>query len=217
MEYSPGGMGGPGIPPSLYAYAAFTTASCEKVASSAAYLTGPVRTLYEGAAAACMAAFREHSEQWAQAESKYSQVEASTTAFECIDRDVYTMLGSLIDIHRQYPDYRIVRGTSGTTRTSCPRITEIVPDHGPIQGGQQVQVRGVNLPTRLVVDFDNVTASPVHSNGVEGTLTTPPLTEVDPENCPCKAYVYVQDFWWAGGVPYTYDPLAATSAPSQAP
>lgn len=216
MEYTPGGLGGPGIPPGYYAYAEFSTASCDAIARSTVNLTGSLHTLYEGATAGCMAAFGGHLEKWAQAESALSQLTVNTTAFSCLDRDVYLMLGTLISMHHQFPTYRFVRGSPSVTRTTCPRITGVIPDHGPIEGGKQVQVRGVNLPASLVVDFSEVSASPVQSNGTEATLITPPFNSADSGDCPCTAYLSVDGFWYGqgSGVAYTYQPQAAEATAS---
>jgi hypothetical protein len=211
MEYAPGGSGGGAS--SLSAYYFFSRAACEDLADEAPQLTEPFRTLYESAGAACMAAFRGMPEQWAHAEDDFSRLDANTTAFECFDRDAYAMLQSLIDFHRQFPGYRIARGQPSTSRTSCPRITEIIPDHGPLQGGQQVEVRGVNLPATLVVDFGSPhdSASPVLSrNGVEATVTTPA------SDSPWSALVSVDGFGYASDTYYTYDD-PETAAPSGPP
>ncbi len=215
IAYAPGGLGGQAVP--IIAYAAFARGHCEGLVGVASQLTGQWRTLYESAGAACMAAFRGHPEQWAQAEDDYSRVNSSNPAFECYDHDAYKMLATLINIHNEYPDYRIVRGRSSDSETSCPLITQIIPDHGLAQGGQQVQVRGINLPTTLVVDFGTTSASPAQSNGVEATVTTPPVNSWDSEDLPLRVRVEARDSPPNGpAVYYTYDAPAEPAASTPA-
>jgi len=215
IAYAPGGLGGDAP---IVAYAAFARADCEGLVGEASQLTGQWRTLYEGAGAACMAAFRGHLEQWTQAERDYSRVNRNNPAFECYDHDAYSMLVALIDIHNEYPDYRIIRGRSSDSETSCPIITQIIPDHGSAQGGQEVQVRGINLPTTLVVDFDTTSASPAQSNGFAATVTTPPIDSWNFDNLPLRVRVEARDSPPNGpAVYYTYEAPAepTTSAPTE--
>ena len=211
MEYTPGGTGGGGQPTSLFAYDSFWKTDCQRISYEAASLAEPARTLYEGASAACMAAFRGHPERWAQAEADLSQVDPNAPGFQCYDRDAYAMLRSLVEIHRRYPGYRIVRGQPSANRTGCPLITQVVPDNGPVQGGQQVQVLGVNLPSTLIVDFGVTSASPVPSNGTEATVITPA------SNVPGVEPVYVDGLNFEIGVSYTYVLAPPTASPSGSP
>jgi hypothetical protein len=211
MQYTPGGTGGGPLGSSLPAYYWFSRADCPTVSDLASQMTGATQVLYEGAGDACFAAFQGQPDLWAQAETDLSLVNPSSPAFQCWDHDAYALLQSLINIHRKYPGYQIIRGKSSAQRTSCPLITQIVPDHGPLQGGQQVQVRGVNLPPTLIVSFNLIQLDPVPTNDGQATVITPPGAY--PEAVP----VLVDDleFELGSAVTYTYDqPSSTASTPS---
>jgi len=211
MQYTPGGTGGGAPGSSLPAYYWFSRADCPTVSDLAGQMPGATQVLYESASDACFAAFDGQPDLWVQAETELSQVNPNSAAFQCWDHDAYAFLQSLINIHLEYPGYQIIRGKSSAQRTSCPLITQIIPDHGPLQGGQQVLVRGVNLPPTLTVSFNLVPTDPVPTNDGQATVITPP--GASPEAVP----VLVDDleFELGSAVTYTYDqPSSTASTPS---
>jgi len=195
----------------LQTYYSFSKGRCGELSDEVPQLDEPFRTLYESAAAACIAAFESKPEKWVLAEAKLSQVNISNAAFDCFDRDTYVLLQSLISFHHQFPGYRVIRGQAISSRTSCPLITEISPDHGPQQGGQEVQVRGANLPSTVVIDFGGAVVSGVSINGVEATLTTPSSDVPGPTDVSVHGYAFTSK------VAYTYDPPSQTSEPAGSP
>jgi hypothetical protein len=158
-----------------------------------------------------MASFGGMPDKWTQAEIDFSQVNISDAAFECFDRDTYALLRSLIGFHRQFPGYRIIRGDAAPSQTSCPLITKISPNHGPQEGGQQVQIRGANLPSTLVIDFAGTAVNAVSSNGAEATLTTPSSDVTG------AILVSVRGYGYTSSISYTYDPASQTPEPTGSP
>jgi hypothetical protein len=208
MQYAPGGTGG--MSP-LQTYHSFSKGWCGELSDEAPQLDETFRALYESAAAACMAAFGGMPDKWTQAEIDFSQVNISDAAFQCFDRDTYALLQSLFSFHRQFPGYRIIRGDAAPSQTSCPLITKISPNHGPQEGGQQVQIRGANLPSTLVIDFAGTAVNAVSSNGAEATLTTPS------SDVSGAMAVSVRGYGYTSSISYTYDPASQTPEPTGSP
>jgi len=196
----------------LQTYHSFSKGWCGELSGEVPQLDEPFRTLYESAAAACVAAFENMPGKWTEAEADFSKVDISNAAFECFDRDTYALLRSLIGFHHQFPGYHIIRGSATSSRTSCPLITAISPDHGPQQGGQEVQVRGANLPSTVVIDFGGGSVvSAVSVDGVEATLTTPP------SDVPGPTDVSVHGYGFTSRISYTYDAASQTPESSGSP
>jgi hypothetical protein len=133
-------------------------------------LQEPYRSLFEGAAAACLAAFHGRADLWPTAMSRLASIKPSR--FACWDREVYTILAALVRAHRDNPDAKLVRGQG---RAGCPEIEALIPDHGPRAGGYPVQVTGRNLPPTLDLAWydQTVTARRVRGSGGRMTLVVP--------------------------------------------
>jgi hypothetical protein len=108
-------------------------------------LDEPLRSLYEGTAAACLAAFHGQADMWTTAQADRRRLTASQ--FSCWDRSVFNVLDALIDAHRADSSATFTRGKGGVSQ--CPELTEVVPDHGSRVGGYEVEIRGRNLPSTL--------------------------------------------------------------------
>ncbi|WP_433359538.1 hypothetical protein ACQPZX_25140 [Actinoplanes sp. CA-142083] len=119
----------------------------------------PLRSTYEGAALACLAALHGRADLWELAEKRHDRVTPS--ALDCWDRSVYTILHELVDVHRENPDAIFALATG--TASACPELEPFVfPGHGPLAGGYTVEIRGRNLPMELELlwNFDRtVTAT----------------------------------------------------------
>ena len=104
----------------------------------------PQRTLFEGAAAACLAAFHGRSNLWDTARSQLAKLSAAELG--CWDNSVLTILRGLVEAHRANPHAEFVRGKS---QSACPVLTGTHPDHGPRAGGYEIEIQGRNLPRSL--------------------------------------------------------------------
>ncbi|MFF5294161.1 hypothetical protein [Paractinoplanes globisporus] len=71
-------------------------------------LAEPQRSLYEGAAAACLAAFYGRSDLWPVAASRFDRVRGTATT--CRESAVLRILREIVTAHRADPKVRFVRG-----------------------------------------------------------------------------------------------------------
>lgn len=179
-------------------------------------------SLYEGAASACLAAFQNRPDLWSRAESALNGVSAnimtsteapSTTPFDCLDRAVYRLFRSIVDLHKQDPGARFVRGSKATgSLPACPEVMRVVPNHGPSQGGYPVRLIGVNLHQGELIDFGiNHLLTAQATNEHEAVVTAPPadpgedVVSVKPRGFPFMA---------GGGAFFTYDPPSGSASPT---
>jgi hypothetical protein len=176
------------------------------------------RTLYRGAAWACLAAFEGRAELWPRAEAAYEKTRGQTSVLSCESRTVYKLLQRLVDAHRMDPRARLVK-RSGSIRTlGCPRFTRATPDHGPTEGGYTVRLEGQNLPQVVGVNLEvydgngdskhhHVTA--VSQDGQHLVITIPPTTSPDGS---ILLWPDGARFWVLGdGVAFKYDPPVTTT------
>jgi hypothetical protein len=105
-------------------------------------LPAPLKHLYRGAGAACLAAFHDRSGLWRWAEGDLAESEARTGGFTCGDRQVLRMLRELIRLHRA-GHTRFAKG-SGTS--ACARVRHVQPNSGSAAGGYAVTLVGENFP-----------------------------------------------------------------------
>jgi hypothetical protein len=169
-----GPLGGPSDPREG-PYGALADGDCEDALQSADDLEEPRRTLYRGAAAACLAAFEERPSLWLAGERA---VQASRQEpWDCLDRPVLQFLEALVRAHRSQPDAQFQpQATSGKALNRCPVIESLDPPQGPVTGGYPVRLRGRNLPDPLVVLFDDARAEVVARNGHrEAVVLAPPV------------------------------------------
>ena len=174
----------------------------------------PGRTLYRGAASACLAAFEGRAEFWPRAEAAHEKLRGQWSALSCESRTVYKLLQRLVDVHRTEPQARLVKrsGPRGTLR--CPRFTGVTPDHGPAGRSLTVRLEGQNLPrivgVNLWITDDNgnlkyegrLTA--VSEDGRHLVITIPPGTGPDDD---LLLWPDGARFWFLGdGVTFEYDP-----------
>lgn len=106
-------------------------------------LDQPLRWLYGGAGSACLAALHGKPELWARAEHDYEQAKANPFGYSCGDLEVLRMLEALVQAHRA----GITKFTKDKSRSVCPRLRAVKPDHGRAGGGYEVEVTGENLPS----------------------------------------------------------------------
>jgi IPT/TIG domain len=173
----------------------------------------PSRTLYEAAASACLAAFEPRPELWPRAEAAFRKLANRTSRLDCQEQTVYRLAKRLIDLHRAYPDTRLVRRASGKRGVlRCPRFTAITPNHGPPEGGYTIRLEGVNLPRVVGLNFGpEHHRTAVSQDGRHVVITVPPKQTPDVE-----VWIWPDGwpFGYAFNVAFYYDPPDTTRPPS---
>jgi hypothetical protein len=214
-EQAPSGGGATG--PEEVAFAAMLDGECERTLRMTDELSQPGRTLYRGAASACLAAFEGRAELWRRAEVAYEQTRGQTSVLSCESRTVHKLLQRLVDAHRTEPNARLVKRSGGVRTLRCPRFTRVTPDHGPADGGYTVRLEGQNLPQVVGVNLDVLGGNPdvkhhvtaESQDGRQLMITIPPATNLDD---PLFLWPDGARFWYpADGVEFTYDPPATTT------
>jgi hypothetical protein len=155
-EQAPLGGGATGLADE--AFAAMVAGDCRGVVRMIEAAPGevgePVRSVYVGAASACLAAFEGRPELWPRAEAAAARVAGRASQLACEERAVHRLLGRLLQAHRADPDARLTRGPVGVRGVlACPRFTGITPGHGPAEGGYPVRISGEHLPRTVGVNF----------------------------------------------------------------
>jgi hypothetical protein len=104
---------------------------------------GQSQRLYEGAAAACLAAFHGHTGLWEVAVAVAD--DEATGAGGCLDQAVSEMLQLLVDEHRKDPSaqFELQIGSADPIEPPCPSITGLAAVPG--SGSTDIQIRGTNL------------------------------------------------------------------------
>lgn len=147
---------------------------CGQVLRYADELAEPSRSLYEGAATACLAAFHGEPALWSRAQTALADVQPRAAELDCLDTPVHLLLQSLVEQHEQFPGARFSR-TFDTAHTGpCPRVLRLIPDHGPREGGYPVRLLGVNLPPTVGVHFGSHDLTVATSDGREAVVIAPP-------------------------------------------
>lgn len=217
------GLGAPEGPPEFQAYNLLFGLNCQSLADGLETegtdlngLSDTARSLYGGAAAACLAALEGQADRWAQAESAVQQL---TPPLSCLDVAAYDLLVRLVDVHRANPSARIVpaTGESGALEPPCPTITGLSPSQGP--PGAVVTVIGTNLDNR-----EQVVIYYLDSGNVDDLQDPPRLPESfavtvngDPGSWACIV-VEAATGWNASGVLFRIEePAGASGTASGAP
>jgi hypothetical protein len=176
-------------PPEEAAFLAMLEGDCAEVLSDSDDIGEPGRTLYKGAASACLAALEGRPELWPRAEAALAKTTRHVSMLACESKTVYMLLKRLVDAHRAEPHARLVKRSGPRQVLKCPRFTSITPDHGPAEGGYTVRLEGQNLPRIVRLNLDvldgnydvkhqhHVTA--VSQDGRHLVITVPPATNPD--------------------------------------
>ncbi|MCA1673247.1 MAG: hypothetical protein LC799_13960, partial [Actinobacteria bacterium] len=201
-----------------WAYSNLAGGKCDHVLSILDNLDEPSRSVYEGAASACLAAFHNRPQLWPRAQAALTTVGSQTSRLDCLDTPVHELLQSLMEMHRQDPDAQFVTNfDSGEEELSCPHVLELVPDHGPRQGGYSVRLIGENLPPMTGIHFGKKYLTVSTNGGREAVITVPPADEALPPEDEYDGYNNVGV--WADGWPpgiwmvppvFKYDPAERT-------
>jgi hypothetical protein len=203
-------MGGAGDTGPVAAYGQLSDGECAfMLPLDTEQFTARELRLYRGAAHACLAAFHGEPGRWAQAAADFAALSGQTGGFNCLDRNAYSLLKSLVETHRQAPTARLVRGGGADgAAPACPRILDVVPNHGPAAGGYPVRLVGEHLPARAVVEWSGRSFEVSTKDGREATLTVPPLGDAQ------IASIWVDGWPYGlyGAVEFTYDPEPTPAA-----
>jgi hypothetical protein len=217
------GPGAPDGPPEFTAYRELQQLRCGKVFDRVAELQEPARTLYTGAARACLAAFDGRSELWPQSKVAYDAVAGRRGELTCMDQAAFALLERLVTLHAQFP-HRAFRHASTTEAKAppCPSISGLTPDHGP--EGTQVKMTGRHLGAAVVgvdvVDSFGNSQPATNITRVPGALefTMPEAPSPDASSIACIVVRAAPD-WSADGAMFTYEsaqagPATAFACPS---
>jgi hypothetical protein len=135
------------------AYGSIVIGECDDALRFSNRFEEPSRSVYEGGASACLAAFHNRPDLWPRAQTALTTVGPQTSRLDCLDLPVYRLLQSLVEMHRQDPDAHFVTTFGDGQGPPCPRVLELIPDHGPREGGYSVRLIGENLPPMAGIHF----------------------------------------------------------------
>jgi hypothetical protein len=210
------GPGAPDGPPEFTAYRELQKLRCDKVFDRVAELQEPARTLYTGAARACLAAFDGRSELWPQSKVAYDAVAGRRGELTCMDRAAFALLERLVTLHAQFP-HRAFENAATTEAKAppCPNISGLTPDHGP--EGTQVTMTGHHLGAAVVgvdvIDSFGNSQPATNLTRVAGALefTMPAAPPTDASAIACIVVRAAPD-WRADGAMFTYESAQAGPA-----
>jgi hypothetical protein len=186
----------------LVAFDSLRDQDCGKVLEYAGYSGEPHRTLYLAAGHACSAVIDAEPGAWEKAAAGLAALPTDRSKFSCYDAAAYRLLTELVAQHRNNPDQEITVNTpsSNSTSTSCPRIFDLIPDHGSLTGGYSVTVIGKNLPSSAVLHFGGHDIDVTSDDGQTYSVTAPPSGE------PGEVEVFfIMEEAWGVSADFTYD------------
>jgi len=221
-ELAPMGGRGGGDEDHVLAFRSFTRADCADVLKLASGLDSAFRPLYISGGLACRAAFGGSPQSWPAAEASLAEAERNRTRFQCFDHDLYETLRTVFDVHRQYPETRLMRQPDGDwSRSTCPRIESITPNHG--RQGDQTHLTGAYLSPNTVVIF-NADANfaeridAVAFSGRDIYITVPPQAKTPDGELVESATVTVEGWPFPEALAiFHYDPPVAARSASPTP
>ncbi len=143
------GPGAPEGPPEFTAYRELQQLRCATVFDRVGELNEPARTLYEGAAHACLAATKGESDRWPRAVAALQAGRRKTGELTCMDGAALALLDRLVTLHAQHPGRTFeLAAKSKSKAPPCPSIAAIEPDHGV--EGTLVRMTGTHLGADVV-------------------------------------------------------------------
>lgn len=204
------GPGAPDGPPEFTAYRELQKLHCATVFDRVGELDEPARTLYKGAAHACLAAVKGDSDRWPRAEAALQQVSGQTDKLNCMDGAALALLDRLVTLHAEHPTRRFQLAGEGKAKAPpCPTIDAIAPDRG-VAGETVVRmtgrhlgddVVGVSVIDSLGQSLPVVDRTPV-DGGLEFRMPEAPSSDASASVC---IVVRAEPNWVADGRMFTYE------------
>ncbi|MBU2667110.1 hypothetical protein KOI35_26740 [Actinoplanes bogorensis] len=168
--------------------------------------------VFRAASQACLAAFDGRSALWDDADRALRALAVPYAGFDCVNRSVYELTESLIQVHRRHPDTVLRRaGPSGATSLACPRLRSVTPARGPAAGGYEVTLRGEHLPDPAVIHFGEEILSVRTTGGTTAVLTVPPRGDYP------GAIIWVEGWPWGPTNAPEFEYEQPAGSPSHAP
>jgi hypothetical protein len=203
------GPGAPEGPPEFTAYRELQQLHCATVFDRVGELDEPARTLYRGAAHACLAATKGETARWPRAVAALQTASARADELTCMDGAALALLDRLVGLHEEHPGRSFtLAAKSKSTAPPCPTIAAIEPDHGV--EGTLVQMTGTHLGADVVgisvIDSLGNSLPAERVDGPEGTLafTMPEEPSSDASASVCVV-VRADPDWVADGRMFTYE------------
>jgi hypothetical protein len=203
------GPGAPDGPPEFTAYRELQQLHCTNVFARVGELDEPARTLYSGAAHACLAAVKGDSDRWPRAEAALQQVAGRTDELNCMDGAALALLDRLVALHAEHPGRTFALAAGSTSKAPpCPTIDGISPDRGA--QGAVVHMTGRHLGADVVgvSVIDNLGNSlPVEGlERIDGSLEFT-MPEAPPSDASATVCIVVRadPDWVADGTVFTYE------------
>jgi hypothetical protein len=203
------GPGAPDGPPEFTAYRELQQLHCATVFDRVGELKEPARTLYKGAAHACLAATAGESERWARAVAALQAVSGRTDELNCMDGAALALLDRLVTLHAEHPgrSFELAAG-SKSKAPPCPTIAAIAPDRGAED--TVVRLTGQHLGSAVVgvsvIDSLGNSLPVAGLDRVDGALEFR-MPEEPPSDASASVCIVVRadPDWVAGGTPFTYE------------
>ena len=205
------GPGAPDGPPEFTAYRELQELHCTTVFARVGELDEPARTLYTGAAHACLAATKGESDRWPRAAAALQQVAGKTGELNCMDIAALALLDRLVTLHAKHPGGTFQLAAKGKSKAPpCPAIDAIAPDQG-VEEETVVRMTGKHLGADVVADvtvIDSLGKSldVVDLDHVDGALEfrMPVAPSIDASATVCIV-VWAEPDWVADGAEFTYE------------
>ena len=219
------GPGAPEGPPEFTAYRELQQLRCATVFDRVGELDEPARTLYEGAAHACLAATKGEGDRWPLAVAALQQVAAKTGDLNCMDVAALALLDRLVTLHAKHPGGTFqLAATKKSKAPPCPSIATIEPDHGV--EGTLVRMTGSHLGADVVgISVIDSLGNSLPAQRVDSAVGTLEFTMPEEPSSDASATVCVvvraDPDWVADGHLFTYEsdttgPPAALDCPPAA-
>lgn len=201
-------LSSPPGPPEFAAYDNLANLRCDLVFGSLAALDEPTRTLYTGAADACLAAFAKQRSLWPGAAASFAAASARSNELTCMGQATLALLGRILAAHKAHPKRAFRRASPSKAKAPpCPHITGVTPSSGP--AGTVVRLTGTNLVIPVtgvdMVDSTGLPTTVTPEVGGDGSLTIT-MPEAPPAEASAVVCIVLKadPDWDADGALFTY-------------
>jgi hypothetical protein len=167
--------------------------------------------VYRGAATACLAAFHQQPQRWAEARQHLTIASSSGQPLNCPERATLVWLERIVELHEQDPQRPFVLEES---QGSYINVARLVPDHGG--EGDEVRVEGSNLDCTRSVEVSRGGGDPKYATFTHGpggqSLTFTAPGGFSPGRV-TVAFLNNDENYTVGEASFTYDDETASSTP----